>query len=63
MYLLYLDESGDANGWQEQQNFVLCGGGIITKNFAFCVAFSCGSFQSDRQKKWVFIDLTFASVV
>jgi hypothetical protein len=25
MYLLYLDESGDANGWQEQQNFVLAG--------------------------------------
>jgi hypothetical protein len=25
MYLLYLDESGDANGWQDQQHFVLAG--------------------------------------
>src|SRR3972149_9089998 len=25
MYLLYLDESGDANGWQSQQHFVLAG--------------------------------------
>lgn len=29
MYLLYLDESGDANGWQEQQNFVLAGVAIF----------------------------------
>ncbi len=25
MYLLYLDESGDANGWQSQKHFVLAG--------------------------------------
>lgn len=34
MYLLYLDESGDANGWQEQQHFVLAGIAVYESQIA-----------------------------